>query len=49
MGPGRPEPLKHELSGFWSRHITQEHRLIYCVDKEQLLIIACRYHYDSSF
>ena len=44
-GIGQPEPLRHELSGFWSRRITQEHRLIYCADKETITIAACRYHY----
>ena len=46
VGLGSPEPLKHDFSGFWSRHITQEHRLIYRVDEKQVLVIACRYHYE---
>lgn len=42
---GKPEPLKHELRGFWSRRITDEHRLVYQVDESGLSIAACRYHY----
>ncbi|EOT2594212.1 TPA: type II toxin-antitoxin system mRNA interferase toxin YoeB, partial [Shigella flexneri] len=38
-------PLKHNLSGFWSRRITEEHRLVYAVTDDSLLIAACRYHY----
>ena len=44
-GVGKQEPLKHELSGFWSRRITDEHRLIYQVDESGLSIVSCRYHY----
>jgi len=44
-GIGNPEPLKHDLQGFWSRRITSEHRLVYSVQNEQLLIIGCRFHY----
>lgn len=44
-GLGKPEPLKHELSGFWSRRITDEHRLVYQVTDNRLIIIQCRYHY----
>lgn len=44
-GLGKPEPLKHELSGYWSRRIDDEHRLVYKVTDDSLLIIACRYHY----
>ncbi len=44
-GLGKPEPLKHELSGFWSRRITDEHRLVYKVENSAILIIACKYHY----
>lgn len=44
-GLGKPEPLKHELSGFWSRRIDREHRLIYQVTDEAIVIIACKYHY----
>jgi len=45
-GIGKPEPLKHELHGFWSRRISPEHRLIYAVEDEQILIVQCRYHYE---
>lgn len=44
-GIGKPERLKQDLNGFWSRRITQEHRLVYAVDSETLTIIACRFHY----
>ncbi|WP_419767345.1 Txe/YoeB family addiction module toxin [Arcobacter sp.] len=42
---GKPEPLKHELTGCWSRRITDEHRLVYEVTKYSVVIISCRYHY----
>ena len=44
-GIGNPEPLKHELQGFWSRRIDSEHRLVYSYTETELTIIACRYHY----
>ena len=44
-GRGKPEPLKENLSGFWSRRITDEHRLVYRVDADKLHIIQCRFHY----
>lgn len=44
-GIGKPEPLKYELAGYWSRRITDEHRLIYKVTEDSILIAACRYHY----
>ena len=44
-GIGNPEPLKHSLSGLWSRRITQEHRLVYEVRDDLLIIHQCRYHY----
>ncbi|EBP0114791.1 Txe/YoeB family addiction module toxin [Salmonella enterica subsp. salamae] len=44
-GKGKPEPLKYNLSGFWSRRITEEHRLVYALTDDALLIAACRYHY----
>ncbi|MDX6443860.1 MAG: toxin YoeB [Blastocatellia bacterium] len=44
-GIGKPEPLKGDLSGHWSRRITDEHRLIYTVTAEELIVIACRFHY----
>lgn len=46
-GPGKPEPLKENLSGFWSRRIDDSHRLVYAVDDGQLTIISCRYHYEK--
>ena len=45
-GIGKPEPLRENLSGFWSRRIDDTHRLVYTVENESLAIIACRYHYD---
>lgn len=44
-GIGKPEPLKFELSGCWSRRIDQEHRLVYRVDGQDLVVLGCRYHY----
>ena len=44
-GIGKPEPLKGELSGYWSRRINAEHRLVYEVSNDVLTIISCRYHY----
>jgi len=44
-GIGNPEPLKHELKGFWSRRIDKEHRLVYSYSEEELLIVGCRYHF----
>ncbi|MEB3231954.1 MAG: Txe/YoeB family addiction module toxin [Leptolyngbyaceae bacterium] len=46
QGTGKPEPLKHDLKGFWSRRITKEHRLVYQVKLDKIRILACRYHYD---
>lgn len=45
-GIGKPEPLRANLAGYWSRRIDHTHRLVYEVDDGQLVIIACRYHYD---
>jgi toxin YoeB len=45
-GIGKPEELRESLSGFWSRRIDDVHRLVYAIDKDQLMIIACRYHYE---
>ena len=45
-GIGKPEPLKHQLSGTWSRRITQEHRLVYKVDKNIITILALKHHYQ---
>lgn len=44
-GIGKPEPLKFELTGYWSRRITDEHRLVYRVVDGEIRIAACRYHY----
>lgn len=44
-GVGKPEPLKHGLSGYWSRRINDEHRLVYSIKDDSLLIAQCRYHY----
>ena len=44
-GLGKPEPLKHALAGYWSRRINQEHRLVYEVFEESVLVVSCRYHY----
>ena len=46
-GIGKPEPLKYDLAGLWSRRIDHEHRLVYSIEKEDLLIYSCRYHYDN--
>jgi toxin YoeB len=46
-GIGKPEPLKEALAGFWSRRIDDTNRLVYCVDGDDLVIIACFYHYDE--
>jgi toxin YoeB len=45
-GLGKPEPLRENLSGFWSRRIDDTHRLVYTIEGDALAIIACRYHYD---
>ena len=44
-GIGKPEPLKWDLTGLWSRRITEEHRLVYKVLPNQIVIISCKYHY----
>ena len=44
-GIGKPEPLRHDMSGFWSRRITDEHRLVYAVERDKLLVAQARYHY----
>ncbi len=44
-GIGKPEPLKHSLSGYWSRRINDEHRIVYKVTDDNLLIAQLRYHY----
>jgi toxin YoeB len=44
-GIGKPEPLKHHLSGYWSRRINEEHRIVYTVDDDTMRIAQLRYHY----
>ena len=44
-GTGKPEPLRGDLSGYWSRRITAEHRLVYLPHEGQITIVMCRYHY----
>ena len=46
-GIGKPEALKGDLQGYWSRRITSEHRLVYKYEKKEILIAACRYHYGK--
>ena len=46
-GIGKPEALKHNLSGWWSRRITDEHRIVYRVQEDEIHIAALRYHYSS--
>jgi toxin YoeB len=45
VGIGKPEPLRENLAGYWSRRIDDTHRLVYAVEKTHITIIACRYHY----
>ncbi len=45
LGSGKPEPLKHDLAGWWSRRINLEHRLIYKVEADAVYLLQCRYHY----
>ena len=45
-GIGKPEPLKHELKGYWSRRINDEHRLVYKVTNDAITIVSCKYHYS---
>jgi len=47
IGTGKPEPLKGNLSGFWSRRITDTHRLVYKYEKDVLLVAACKFHYGD--
>lgn len=47
QGTGKPEALRHGLAGYWSRRITQEHRIVYKVVEDQLFIAQLRYHYDD--
>lgn len=46
-GIGKPEPLRHGFQGYWSRRITEEHRLVYKIADDQIRIAACRYHYEG--
>jgi toxin-antitoxin system, toxin component, Txe/YoeB family len=46
-GKGKPEPLKYELKGLWSRRITDEHRLVYSVADDEISIYSCRFHYKK--
>lgn len=45
-GIGKPEPLQHVLSGCWSRRLDEEHRLVYLVDDDEVVVLQARYHYD---
>ncbi len=45
VGIGKPEPLRENLSGLWSRRIDDTHRLVYAIEKDQIVVLACRYHY----
>ncbi|MFA5904796.1 MAG: Txe/YoeB family addiction module toxin [Desulfobacula sp.] len=45
-GIGKPERLRFQLSGCWSRRISKEHRLVYKIEKETITVISCRYHYE---
>ena len=47
QGIGKPEPLKGNLSGRWSRRVSDEHRLVYSVRQDELIIVACRFHYGD--
>lgn len=46
-GLGKPEPLRHQLAGFWSRRISGEHRFVYAVEDDDLLIAQLRFHYEA--
>lgn len=46
-GLGKPEPLRHNLSGFWSRRIDEQHRLVYAIEDGSILVAQCRYHYQT--
>jgi toxin YoeB len=46
-GIGKPEPLKHSLAGYWSRRINDEHRMVYKVENDSLLLAQLRYHYEQ--
>lgn len=44
-GIGKPEPLRHALTGTWSRRISEEHRLVYLIDGDDIVVLQARYHY----
>lgn len=44
-GQGKPEMLKHDLSGWWSRRLNLEHRVVYRIEDDSIIILQCRYHY----
>lgn len=46
-GIGKPEPLKHELQGYWSRRIDETNRLVYTSNEEEIIILQCKYHYQK--
>jgi len=46
-GTGKPEALKHNLAGWWSRRMNLEHRLVYKIDKGSIVVLQCRYHYQE--
>ena len=46
VGIGKQAPLRENLSGLWSRRIDDTHRLVYAIEKDQIIVIACRYHYE---
>ncbi len=46
-GLGKPEPMRFKYQGLWSRRITREHRLVYSVNDEQIIVVACRFHYEK--
>lgn len=45
-GKGKPEPLKHQYKGYWSRRINQEHRLVYKATDDEIVVISCEGHYE---
>jgi len=47
QGIGKPEPLKYELKGLWSRRITDEHRLVYNITEDEIILFSCRFHYTE--
>ena len=46
-GIGKPEPLKYELKGCWSRRISDEHRLVYKINDDSVIIVSCKFHYEK--